>query len=802
MPHLTRFKMSIIFAFVFFNVYCAQAFQGDINPSNVKFKRILAEHDIALGAIYDVIQDRQGFIWIGGMGGLVRYDGYTLKVVGQSGDANNAIKRVHDIYEDKQNNLWLATSYGLIKYNMLTEEHVRYTDQSPTLSLSNNYVMKVTGSPNGEILAATWAGINIISPDSTAIKVVYPDVKIPASHPVMALQFDVNKRLWVGTSQGLYYQNWQSNNFTRVVSNTRLDSAEVKALAFGINKLWVGTNKGLYELDVASKNYVSANTETLKAAVYRHNVKDIGSLSADLIWSLLFDKQGLLWVATDQGGLDLFDAETKTFIHYKNNSASSTSLVTNTVKALLQDNNGDIWTGHFPTGVSYFNRSTTVATLYTPNPLQEGSLSHNSVMAFAEDTDNIWVGTDGGGLNRLNRKNGRFRVFKASEHENSLQSNAVLALLNTGDKTLWVGTWGGGLASIDLSNQKITRHTLARNKDGSAKTLSVWSLYQDSDNNLWVGTQFSGLYRYQPSTQTVQNFAPSAASDSLAANEVWTMLEDKHGRFWVGTSAGLNLMDRKAGTFSVYKNVPNDVNSLSQNSVESLFEDNLGQLWVGTAGGLNRWNATTKSFKRFTKADGLVDDVIKSIVQDSSNTLWLGTSNGLSTINPSTAQLKNYRPHIGWQKGAFNANASWLTRDNTLMFGGENGLMAFSPKGIEKSAYQAPIVFTNLSLDAKSVAVARDSVLINVLSAASQITIESSLQMFSVDFALLSYRGSNKNQYAYRLKGFDNAWREVGVQHSATYTNLSKGEYTLEVKAANYDGNWNSKAATLGIRIQ
>ena len=794
--------ISIILALLFFNVNCAQAFQGDINPSNVKFKRVLAEHDIALGAIYDVVQDSQGFIWIGGMGGLVRYDGYTLKIVGQSGDANNAIKRVHDIYEDQQNNLWLATSYGLIQYNMLTEEHVRYTEKiagkSSEITLSNNYVMKVTGSPSGEILAATWAGINVISPDHSRVSVVYPDNNNPASHPVMALQFDANKRLWVGTSQGVYYQNWVSKEFTKVTSKSAMDKAEIKAFAMADNHLWVGSNKGLYQLAITH-----TNDQSPKVIAYRHDAKKNDSLSADLIWSLLLDKQGLLWIATDQGGLNLFDAQTQGFIHYKNNAASPTSLVTNTVKALLQDNNGDIWTGHFPTGVNYFNRSTTVATLYVPNPMTEGSLSHNSVMAFAEDgNNNIWVGTDGGGLNVLNARTGRFDVFKHNSQDNSLQSNAVLALLNTDNQTLWVGTWGGGLASMDLQSQKVTRHTLARNEDGSAKKLSVWSLYLDSDKNLWVGTQFNGLYRYQPSTKTVKHYAPSAASDSLAANEVWTMLEDKRGNFWVGTSAGLNLMDRKAGTFSAYKNVPNDVNSLSQNSVESLFEDGFGQLWVGTAGGLNLWRPAKQNFKRFTKADGLVDDVVKSLMQDAAGVLWLGTSNGLSTIDPKTHELKNYRPHIGWQKGAFNANAAWLTRSNTLMLGGENGFMAFSPKGLEKSAYQAPIVFTDLRLDAKPVVVARGSSFNRTISFESQITINNDLQMFAIDFSLLSYRSSRKNQYAYRLKGFDKAWREVGVQHSATYTNLPKGVYSLEVRAANHEGRWNAQAARLDVLVQ
>lgn len=798
MPLPSVFRTFLVVFLVCISASYAYGFQGDINPSNVKFKRILDEHDIALGAIYAVIQDRQGFIWIGGMGGLVRYDGYTLKVVGQSSDPNKAIKRVHDIYEDKHRNLWLATSYGLIKYNMLTQQYARYTEKSAALPLTNNYVMKVTGSPAGEILAATWAGINIISEDYSSIRVVYPDENNTASHPVMALSFDKNKRLWVGTSQGVYYQNWQAKNFVSVVSNTDMDTAEVKAFAMDNKKIWVGTNKGLYQVAVTHKN-----DSKPKVIAYRNDTANKNSLAADLIWSLLLDKQGLLWIATDQGGLNLFDSQSQGFIHYQNSPASITSLATNTVKTLLQDNNGDIWAGHFPTGISYFNRSTTAATLFTSNPMVSGSLSHNSVMAFAEDANsNIWVGTDGGGLNVLNKATGQFKAYKHSDAEDTLQSNAVLALLNADDKTLWVGTWGGGLASVDLHNQKITRHTLARNDNGSAKKLSVWSLYQDRQKNLWVGTQFSGLYRYQPATKTVSHYAPTGAANSLAANEVWTMLEDKAGNFWVGTSAGLNVMDREAGTFRVFKNSTSDPHSLSQNSVESLFEDNLGQLWVGTAGGLNLWRPKQENFTRFTQADGLTDGVIKSLIQDDDGTLWLGTGNGLSSINPASYQLKNYRPHIGWQKGAFNATAAWLTSDGILMFGGENGFMAFLPKNLEGSSYEAPIVFTDLKLEAKSVAVSNNSSLNHVLSATSHINIDGDLQMFSVDFSLLSYRDSHKNQYAYRLKGFDNAWREVGAQHSATYTNLPKGQYSLEVKAANHEGRWNGKAAILGIRIE
>lgn len=171
----------------------AIAQSSNLNLNNIRFANILDEHDVAMGAMLTIIQDAQGFIWFGGIGGLARYDGHDLHIVGDTDNANESIKSVHDIVEDGDI-IWLATSYGLIKFDRRTEQYVRYTaDAQSEIKISQNYINKVAILPNGKIMLATYGGFDVIDPKTKQVQTLFPDAANANSHFVFALKVDDTK---------------------------------------------------------------------------------------------------------------------------------------------------------------------------------------------------------------------------------------------------------------------------------------------------------------------------------------------------------------------------------------------------------------------------------------------------------------------------------------------------------------------------------------------------------------------------------------------------------------------------------
>lgn len=765
-----------------------------LNVSNIRFKHVLANHDVALGAMLTTIQDSQGFIWFGGIGGLARYDGYDLHIVGDTLNASESIKSVHDLAESGDT-LWVATSYGLIKFDKRTESFTRYsTDKASEIPLSQNYINKVAALPNGNVVLATYGGFDVIDLESKEVKTLVPEGA--NSHFVFALKVDTKKsRLWLGSSAGLYAYYWKTGKVKPLVTKTPLDNASIHAIDFGAkNSLWLGTDKGLFN--------VSANGKVQSR--FSHEADNVHSLGANLIWSVLYD-DGYVWAGTDQGGVSIFDERLATMTRLTSNIASPTSLATNTIKSIFKDGGGGVWLGNFPEGMHYFNKETTVATLYKTNPMEKSALNHNSIMAFSGASDKgLWVGTDGGGLNYLDLKTQTFKSYVYSNDDNNtLRSNAVLALLNDSQGRLWTGTWGGGLARFDPKKDKVIPITLRHTDDGSEERFNVWSLYEDSTGIIWVGTQTKGLLRWRESDNSLIQYMPSDDPASIAGEAIWSMMEDASGNFWISTNHGLNILNRNTGQFTRFRHDANDQSTLAHNSVESMFEDSKGRLWFGSVGGLNLFQPKEKSFKRITRTEGLVSDSIKSIVEDDLGNLWVGTANGISKIDGQTLSVKNYRPHIGWQKGSFNVGAAYKASDGTLYFGGPNGFMAFKPQELVDSENTPPIVITDLRIETDLQSPnSKGSVLSQTLPFTDRVTIPSSAQMFTIHYSALDYSRLKANAYRYKLEGFDSDWREVGSYRYATYTNLAAGEYRFIVEVKDLQGQWSEAGAQLLIYIK
>ncbi|MDQ2075139.1 two-component regulator propeller domain-containing protein [Marinimicrobium sp. ABcell2] len=775
------------------------------NLQSLRFKTFDSSELNSIGNPNAITQDSRGFMWIGGLSGLARFDGKTTKIY--RNDANNpksvSNNYVRDLLVDSQGRLWVATRGGLNLYDPVSDTFTRYQhDPNNPHSLSHNAVTSLAEDKEGGLWIATLGGgLNLFDPKTETFIRYQHDANNPASlasNNLRVVYTDHEGSLWIGTSDaGLTKLDPNTTNFTHYPHNPddagSLGSNTVRSLIEDRqHRIWVGTlGGGLNQLDKKTGTFIR----------YGYEPQNSHGPGLAYIQALSESDDGRLWVASDGGGLNLFDPATGRFERFDHRPHDPTSLLADKVQAIFKDQSGDWWFTHFPTGISKTDPYASAFRNYRHELRNENSLSNSGILSIAEDAQgNFWIGTEDG-LNHLNPKTGAITRYKHDPKQpNSVPAPAVLDVSILTDNQLWVGTWGGGASRFDEKTGGFTALELGT---GGNHLSIVWVIYEDNQQNIWMGSEGGGLVRYDPETELTTQYLPDQDdATSITSNIVLALHEDSLGNFWVGTSDGLNLMNRADGSFTRFKHIKGDPTSLSGNEVWSIVEDSKGNLWIGTRGGINKFDRRTEKFTVYQAQEGLPNDTVKGILEDEQGYLWLSTENGLSRFNPDTETFRHYTAEHGLPGNLFNRPAYLKTSTGELIFGSTTGLTVFNPEHlfIDESAH--PVVFTDFQLFNRAVPIGgENSPLQKTITHTDKIKLTPDQAVFSLSFALLNYRTPQLSQYAYKLEGFDGDWNEVGSQRSATYTNLDAGSYVFRVKASNGNGIWSQDEAELQIVV-
>lgn len=782
-------------------------------PVMMSFRDVMHNEDIALGEVSAIIQDHEGFIWLGGRNRLLRYDGYEflpvhLRVDADSPDGDMIVHHVRDFLEDSHNDLWVATGSGLLRLDRNANVVRRLKQQNGQPLAISDTINRVIEAPTGEILAASYAGLAIIEPDTLNATVLIHEPGNPdslSSNAIYDIAVDSFDNIWLATETGITRLNWHSRQFTHFVPfpdqpNSLPDNSirEIELDRHG--NLWAGVSNGIYRF----------NRETHEFKRYRHDPGDPHSLAHDETTDLFVDSNGWLWHGSDRGGLSLYDYGKDRFIRFQHQAGQPGTLSSNTIRRIYEDSAGDMWVGTYPSGVNFHDSSSTAVTVYNHTPGLAQGLLINHVESVVEDKHgNLWIGA--GGITRLDRDGVFTHYVPGPKGKSDITATAMISGLIDSDGDIWFGTWGGGFGRYNPATDRFEQIPFDATLAGSGRTTSsklndsvVWDIYEDRQKNLWIATHNGGLSRFDKHSNTFTVYEPVEDDSSSLSNKlVWTTYEDSRGRFWVGTARGLNVMDRERGIFKRYLADEADSNGLAADGVLSIFEDSMGRVWFGTDLGLHLYHDESDSFSVYDTDDGLADSGIRSIVEDKSGNLWLGTNNGVVMFNPDSRKVINYQSYNGKKLGGFATGAAVATSRNEMVFGGVNGLRIFNVQELGSDTHAPSVVLTDFAIFTKSVLVnGPESVLSKVINQAESVTLDYKKTMFSFKFAALDFRDPGKSQYAYKLEGFDDAWREVGNQRTATYTNISPGTYTFRIRAIHGNGEWVTKDPPLTITIK
>ena len=366
---------------------------------------------------------------------------------------------------------------------------------------------------------------------------------------------------------------------------------------------------------------------------------------------------------------------------------------------------------------------------------------------------------------------------------------------------LWVGGWGSGLDRFDERTGRFKHYRHNPDDPNSLISDNVYTIYGDRNGHIWVGQQY-GISRFDPATERFTNYRPVPNNPASLANSVWVIYQDRSGTLWLGTWGGaLIRFDDKTKTFVNYTPDSRDPHRLNGGGITTIHEDRTGTLWVGALDGLYRFNRQNGTFTRYTESQGLPSSTIRCILEDGVGRLWLSTQKGISRFDPQTETFRNYDVSDGLQSNEFS-DGCYQGPDGEMFFGGSNGFNAFFPENIRDNPYVPPVVITSFKIFNKPVPIGAKSVLKKAIPYVDSLTLSYRDNVFSFEFAALSYANSQKNRYRYKLEGFDPGWNEVGSkQRLATYTNLDPGKYVFRVQGSNSDGVWNEEGVSLPILI-
>lgn len=746
--------------------------------------KLSTEEGLSNNAIYSILQDNKGFIWIATEQGLNKFDGKNLTnfAVG-NGRYSLSHNRTQTMLLAPDGNIWAGTSDGLNIYDYKSDSIIKVkTDTKPLKLVYNDITVLANSADKTRIWMGTYGnGVNYFDWDKKeSFALPLPKLSdAPEPLNVMSLLEDDNNRLWIGTqANGLYrynlkerkpeyYELPENGRFVRVIYQ---DS---------FRRIWIGTSKGCY--------VYNETTNRLDAIAY------------------------------------------------------PAGLISNSIGAIREDRNGKLWIGTEQFLMNFSVRAFSLNEEFTYQLIEHGEstsrLSCPSVNSvFADQENNIWIGTAWGGVNMLKGTPAKFWLIKhETELENSLPNSPLNAICADRAGNLLIATMGTGkvgLFTLNSASGEIREMPVNRKLPGYVYE----SVLLDSDQNLWIGTYNRGLIMTTPGSSDFKQFVSDPSNpNSIPGNDIRTIFKSEDHTVWIGTNSGLVRFDKNSNRFSRVKTTES-----GNIAIRAIKEDPNGMLWLGTYGdgvitynpkngefnhyplgniflhiihdifinndvvwiatngeGVLKFNTTTKESYFYNDQNGLSSNYTFSILCDQRGNAWVGHSKGISKINPNTNEIVNFNSGDGLQPREFSERAALTLPNGMMVFAGFGGLNIFDPMSVTKDDKCPPVVFTKLLVSNELVAPSENkqspSPLKENITLTNKIELKHNQPVFSIEFIGVNYNANQKIQYAYLLEGSDEIWNQIGHQNNVTFRNLHSGEYTLKVKASSPDAVWSDE---------
>ncbi|MBV4358755.1 hybrid sensor histidine kinase/response regulator transcription factor [Pinibacter aurantiacus] len=783
-------KLPALRLLILLQCFCLFTNRATGQKNDFSFVHYNITNGLSSNNIKAIVKDSYGYLWIATDDGLSKFDGSRFVVYNHIDEDSSSLPTgsIVSLYEDKDGNFWIGTALGLYCYDRLKDCFKNYT------SITGKVVIRSFCSDKQNALwIGTFDGLIRYDHATGQSEKYVADTLANGleSNFITAVFEDSKQRLWVGTNVGLYMLQRPGKKFLKYtnVNGERSEGTSIKAIVEdSVGRIWVATaGNGLSVLERDAKSF----------QYFKHDLTDGTSLSTNLL-STMVCNDGYLWIGTEEG-LNRLNLHTLTISRFAENERSKFNLKDKNVKCIYIDNQNICWIGTF-NGLYKYDRNQTIFNLVESNPFDPKGLNFPMVTSFAEAPNgNIYVGTDGRGLNLFDRSTGLCQHITIDP---ALANNKLSVLsLERSDNLLWIGTYQYGLYVLNITTGEIHHYSKGL-QPNQLSSNDIFCLKKDREGNIWIGSNGAGIDVYVKKTgqfKKFSSFARSANGISIS-RYIRFIEEDATGKIWIGTiGTGLVIYEPAIGTYKVYFR---SNTSAPLDDVQTIFIQDDSTAWLGTPGkGLFKMSNKNGQQPQFKAYQNIVNKMICKILQDSSGRLWVSTNQGVSCLPAGDSIFRNFTSYSGLQASGFMLNAGLRTSKNELYFGGQEGFNYFFPGNLNFNLNVPKVVFTDLKVANQSVRPGATNILPVHISLAKQIELSYN-QSFSIDFSALDFTDPLELQYMYRLEGIDTSWNVMGQSKTIWFTHLSPGKYILKVRAQSPNGRWTTEDATLAIIIK
>ena len=754
-----------------FPVYSNEQPSNLINEYSVK---ILTEEDgFVSSEIYSVIQDNQGLLWFGtAENGVMRYDGRKVTLFEFDSQSSNGLSHndAGNLMLDRNGKVWIGTwGGGANFYEPKTGNFKNFIhDPQRTDSIAANRIQSLFHDQDGSIWLGSYdKGLSrYLGNDSFEHIQKSDDVAFSLSHNrIWDIEDNDSDSLWVATSFGLNLYDKTNGEisyfFPEPNNNTPTGANEIRSiLKTSKDKLYIGTQQGPFTFDKRSGLFTQLKTL---------NEENLGQVN-----SMIEDQEGHLWFVTSKG-----------LFRQSNSSLKIEKLdlkYNNGLRIIFEDSSKTIWVTSEVHGIYKLVPHRKFKSINSPELIPPNGINSdtNGDLLIVSSTSQLY---------KWHVSSQKLETLSESifNDENELLERPII--FPDGNNNLWVAQ-DEGLAKFNLETKQVELLTYPKSDPNYRQFRELRALNMDQYGNLWIGTYKNGVYLYDPLTKT---FIHLDNSLGLSHPEVSKIFKDNEHNIWVGTGDGINLWQEESRRFISFKSDKNKPESLLGDIIQDVHQSRNGKIWIATQKGLNLYIPETKSFKHFSEKNGLPTSLIRAIADDKNDHLWLTTNKGISKLDPLSGKVINYNSQNGLLGSNYYANSLIEGSDETLFTSSQRGIEFFNTSSIEIDVSEFNVVLTGFNTMGQPVK------LETPYSYVTDIELSYLDYFFSFEFSVVDFISPNKNQYAYKLEGYDDNWIDIGNRNIASFTNLDGGSYKFLVKATNSSGKWGENLLSINL---
>jgi signal transduction histidine kinase/ligand-binding sensor domain-containing protein/DNA-binding response OmpR family regulator len=558
---------------------------------------------------------------------------------------------ITSIFKDSRGFIWIGTAAGLNRFDGYNVKKFTH-DPRDTTSLIDNTIIQVCETPEGLLAVVTAAGLTLY--DSRTEKFVrylddfYRKYRVREGSLANIVKDRAGYFWFVEPFRIIRFDPFK--NSTLFMTNIQGDSSTISPesiASFATDTLgnsWIIHRDGVLEKIASTPGSISVSLRNSYLSTL-NGKKSFG-------YFMMADTEGDLWLAAldDNQGIYYFSTKKNRFEHFTNKSGRA-MLNTNLIGGIVQDNDGKIWVGTDHGGVNIIDKKDFSVRYVYHRDEDDKTLAQNTIKTmYRDDQGIIWIGTYKRGVSYYHEGIYRFDVYKHySLSPSSLPYADVNRFVEDEDGNLWIGTNGGGLIYYDRINGKFRQYRNDPADPGSISSDVIVSLCIDSEKKLWIGTFYEGLNMFD-GTKFTRYKHDIDDPTSLSGRSVWEILEDSRKNLWIGTlDGGVSLFERDKNKFRRLK--VGGPNAIQSTYIAAITEDKNGNIWFGTSVGIDVLLRKTGQFEHFSYStsnhNSLSNNSVLDIEEDSKGRIWVGTREGLNLFDPRTKTFRSFWPEQG-----------------------------------------------------------------------------------------------------------------------------------------------------------